>query len=321
MNRCPITYEECGHEKYSKNGLKLLSPGLLALNDFPYSAKEQIDEAVARAEKMSIQGIQPKLSVRLNIREQIFEVVDAGGNYIIKPQHEHYVDLPQNEDLTMKLAKTTGIETPLHGMVYSKDGSLSYFIKRFDRLPKNRKVPLEDFAQLAGKSRQTKYDCSMEKVAEIIESYCTFPAIEKIKLFKLVLFNYLVGNEDMHLKNYSLIRIDGRIQLSPAYDLINTTIAIKGATEELALTLAGKKKNIKRGDLFEYFARQKLELNDSSITGVVNDLRTGIDKWPQIIGSSFLSSDFREKYIRLFRERSGKIFAAPGTKDIGYFRV
>ncbi|KAF0134443.1 MAG: hypothetical protein FD145_668 [Candidatus Saganbacteria bacterium] len=304
MNRCPITYEECGKKKYSKKGLKLLSPSLLELKDFPYSAKEQIDEAIARAEKMSIQGIQPKLSVRLNVREQTFEMVDAGGNYIIKPQHERYINLPQNEDLTMKLAKTAGIEVPLHGMVYSKDRSLSYFVKRFDRLSKNRKVAQEDFAQLAGMSRQTKYNYSMEKLAGIIESRCTFPAIEKIKLFKLVLFNYLVGNEDMHLKNYSLISVEGKIQLSPAYDLINTTIAIKGASEEIALTLAGKKKNIGKKDLFEYFARQRLELNDISINGVVNDLRAGMEKWREIIKSSFLSSGQKEQYLSLCRKRS-----------------
>ncbi|MFH1386626.1 MAG: HipA domain-containing protein [bacterium] len=307
MNRCPITYKECGQEKYSKTGLKLLSPSLSILNDFPYSAKEQIDEAVSRAEKMSIQGIQPKLSVRLNLKEQVFEVVDAGGNYIIKPQHERYVDLPQNEDLTMKLAKTVGIEVPLHGMVYSKDGSLSYFIKRFDRLPKGGKVALEDFAQLAGMNRQTKYDYSMENIAEIIEVRCTFPAVEKVKLFKLVLFNYLVGNEDMHLKNYSLIRVEGKIQLSPAYDLINTTIAVKGASEEIALTLAGKKKKLEKGDLFEYFARQRLGLNDSSIDGVVDDLCAGMEKWLGIIGVSFLSSDLKEKYSSLFKERAGRI--------------
>ena len=307
MNRCPITYEECGSEKYSLKGLKLLSPGLLALNDFPYSAKEQIDEAVARAEKMSIQGIQPKLSVRLNVRRQIFEVVDAGGNYIIKPQHERYVALPQNEDLTMKLANAAGIEVPLHGMIYSKDGSLSYFIKRFDRLSKNRKVAVEDFAQLAGMNRQTKYDYSLEKLAELIETYCTFPAIEKVKLFKLVLFNYLAGNEDMHLKNYSLIRIEGKAQLAPAYDLINTTIAVKGASEESALPLAGKKKKIEKSDLFAYFARQKLGLNDNSITGVVDDLRVGMGKWPAIIERSFLAADLKKQYASLVSERAGKI--------------
>lgn len=307
MNRCPITYEECGQGKYSKTGLKLLSPSLSVLNDFPYSAKEQIDEAVLRAEKMSIQGIQPKLSVRLNLKQQVFEVVDAGGNYIIKPQHERYVDLPQNEDLTMKLAKTAGIEVPPHGMVYSKDGSLSYFIKRFDRLPKGGKVALEDFAQLAGLNRQTKYDYAMEKIVAIIEIHCTFPAVEKVKLFKLVLFNYLVGNEDMHLKNYSLIRVEGKIQLSPAYDLINTTIAVKGASEEIALTLAGKKKNLEKSDFFRYFARQRLGLSDSSINGVVGDLRAGIEKWPGIIDVSFLSPDLKEKYSNLFRERAGKI--------------
>lgn len=307
MNKCPITYEECGKEKYSKKGLKQLSPSLLSLDDFPYSAKEQIDEAIARAEKMSIQGIQPKLSVRLNVRKQIFEVVDAKGNYIIKPQHDHYVDLPQNEDLTMKLAKTVGIEVPLHGMIYAKDGSLSYFIKRFDRLSKNRKVALEDFAQLAGMNRQTKYNYSMEKLAEIIEVYCTFPAIEKIKLFKLVLFNYLVGNEDMHLKNYSLISSEGKIQLSPAYDLINTTIVIKGATEEIALPMAGKKKNIEKKDLFEYFAQKRLGLNDNSINGIVRDLRLGMEKWQTIIESSFLSFDLKAKYVSLFKNRMIKI--------------
>ena len=144
MKKCPITYEEIKDGKYSKKGLALLSPVLSCLNDFPYSAKEQISEAIARAEKMSIQGVQPKLSVRLNVSEKIFEVVDIGGNYIIKPQHEQYENLSENEDLTMKLAETVGINVPFHGMVYSKDGSLSYFIKRFDRISKNRKVPYSE---------------------------------------------------------------------------------------------------------------------------------------------------------------------------------
>lgn len=307
MNRCPITYEDCGQEKYSPKGLKLLSPNLSALNDFPYSAKEQNEEAVARAGKMSIQGVQPKLSARLNIKEQVFEVVDQGGNYIIKPQNEHYADLPQNEDLTMKLARTAGLEVPLHGLVYSKDGTLSYFIKRFDRLAKNRKVAVEDFAQLAGLNRQTKYSFSMEKLADIIELHCTFPAVEKVKLFKLMLFNYLIGNEDMHLKNYSLIRSEGKIQLSPVYDLINTTIAVKGVSEEIALTLAGKKKNLAKADLFGYYAKQRLGLNDGSINGVMNDLHAAMAQWPSIIERSFLSSNLKEKYISLFSKRAKKI--------------
>lgn len=147
------------------------------------------------------------------------------GRYILKPQSEYYEEIPENEALSMTLASMIGIQIPVHGLVYSKDGSMTYFVKRFDRKGHNQKVSLEDFAQLSGGTRETKYSSSMEKVAKIIELYCTFPKIELAKLFKLTLFNFLIGNEDMHLKNFSLITTNRKIMLSPAYDLINTTIA------------------------------------------------------------------------------------------------
>jgi serine/threonine-protein kinase HipA len=134
---------------------------------------------------MSVQGIQPKLSATLNVSRQRFEVVDIGGHYILKPQNPQFPQLPENEDLSMRLAGAAGIDVPLHGLVYSKDGSFTYFIKRFDRIGRNKKLAVEDFAQLFGLSRETKYDASMEKVAAVIEKYCTFPALEKIKLFRL----------------------------------------------------------------------------------------------------------------------------------------
>jgi len=169
MNRCPITYKRIDQGKYSAEGLRKLSNKITVLNDFPYSIEEQINEAKKRVEKMSIQGIQPKLSVVLDEKEQVFKVVDIHGSYIIKPQHRDYKEMPENEDLTMHLAKLTGIEIPLHGLVYSKDGSLSYFIKRFDRIgKKGGKVPVEDFAQLSGRSRETKYDSTMERIVSII---------------------------------------------------------------------------------------------------------------------------------------------------------
>lgn len=134
MNKCPITYENC-EGKYSLNGLKILSRNLKGLNDIEYSAEEQRHEAAKRATKMSIQGVQPKLSAILNIQLSKFEIVDTYGKFIIKPQHYIYPQLPENEDLTMKMASKCGIETPGHGMVYSKDGTLSYFIKRYHYCP------------------------------------------------------------------------------------------------------------------------------------------------------------------------------------------
>ena len=134
MSRCPITYEECEGGKYSLKGLKKLSPKLKNLKDFPFSAEEQVKEAIARAAKMSIQGVQPKLSVRLDLKNEIFEIVDTGGRYIFKPQTKNYKEVPENEDVTMRLAELIGIDVPLHGMVFSKDNTLTYFIRRFDRV-------------------------------------------------------------------------------------------------------------------------------------------------------------------------------------------
>ncbi|MDP4188877.1 MAG: HipA domain-containing protein, partial [Bacteroidota bacterium] len=255
MNRCPITYEPCGELLYSPEGLKLLSPALKKLDFLNFSSEELRKEAMIRASKMSVQGVQPKLSAVLNIKNCCFEIVDKNGRYILKPQHPIFPELPQNEDLTMRLASTAGIEVPLHGMVYAKDHSLTYFIKRFDRKGQKDKIQVEDFAQLAGMSRETKYNYSMEKLVKLIDNFCTFPAIEKAKLFKGVIFNFLIGNEDMHLKNYSIIVQKDKVELSPAYDLLNATIVLKGNAEEIALPVNGKKSNLNAEVLINYFGK------------------------------------------------------------------
>ena len=302
MNRCPITYADSGDKKYSDAGLRKLSPKLKILNDFPYSAEEQVKESVARASKMSIQGVQPKLSVRLNIKHSIFEIVDVAGRYIIKPQTPNYSEVPENEDLTMRLAGLIGIETPLHGLFYSIDGSMAYFIKRFDRVGRNKKVAVEDFAQLSGMDRETKYNSSMEKLIMIIDKFCTFPAIEKLKLFNLTLFNFLVGNEDMHLKNFSLIRHDLKVELSPAYDLLNSTIVLN-SEEELALPLNGRKNRLTKDDFLHYFAEERLEIPQKSIAQTTSRISKAYPGWIELIQKSFLSDNMKEKYKGLLNER------------------
>ena len=313
MKRCPITYEEIDEtkESYSKSGLRLISPQLKHLNPLAFSAAEQRMEAIARAGKMSIQGVQTKLSAILDIKKQCFEVVDQEGRYILKPQSEYYPELPENEALTMSLAATIDIEVPVHGLVYSKDESMTYFIKRFDRINTNKKCSVEDFAQLSQLGRDTKYSSSMEKVAEIVtkSGFCSFPKIEAAKLFKLTLFNFLVGNEDMHLKNFSLITRNQQVTLSPAYDLLNTTIAQKNTKEELALPLNGKKNNLKRRDMIDYFASNKLQLNDSIITSVIERIYNVQPIWNTLITNSFLSEPMKNKYRALLDERCHRIFS------------
>lgn len=307
MKRCPISYAPVDNNLYSSAGLKLLSSGLSGLKELEYTAEEQRNEAYYRASKMSIQGVQPKLSAILSIKNRKFEIVDTGGRYILKPQHPHFPQLPENEDLTMRLAEMVGLEIPLHGMIWSKDGSLTYFIKRFDRKGQNDKIPVEDFAQLAGLNRDTKYDYSMEKIVKIIDKYCTFPIIEKVKLFKLVLFNFIIGNDDMHLKNFSIINREGKIQLSPSYDLINTTIEFKKPYEEIALPLKGKKRKLTKKILVDYFAREKCELTEKVISNVLDSIYNAIPGWKEIIKISFLSKEMKEKYLDLINERLKRI--------------
>lgn len=308
MNICPITYKQITNGKYSEEGLKLLSKNLITLNDLDYTREELLQESSERATKLSIQGIQPKLSAKLNVKNSRFQLVDIGGTFILKPQNFLFTQLPENEDLTMRLASTIGLNIPLHGLIYSKDNSLTYFIKRFDRYGKNKKVAVEDFAQLAGKNRDTKYNYSMEKLVKIIDKYCTFPAIEKVKLFKLTIFNFLVGNEDMHLKNFSLIIKDGKKEFSPFYDLINTSITVKNVVEEIALLIDGKKNNLSKKILVEYFGKEVLCLNQKTIAQILDIFFYKKNNWQTWIEISFLSEEMKEKYLFLLNKRWKRIF-------------
>jgi len=308
VNRCPITYELCGNQQYSLKGLRLLSPALTNLANLDLSAGELRAEAMVRASKMSIQGVQPKLSAILNIKKGRLDIADKNGRYILKPQHHIFPELPQNEDLTMRLASTIGISVPIHGMVYSKDNSLTYFIKRFDRRGQKDKIAVEDFAQLAGKDRDTKYNYSMEKLVQLVDDYCTFPSIERVRLFNLVLFNYLVGNEDMHLKNYSVMVRDGKVELSPAYDLLNSTIVLNDGAEEIALPLNGKKRNLTRNMLVNYFGKEKCGLTDKTIEKSLGIIQSAIPGWYTLIGISFLSEMMKDKYGKLLLERTRVLF-------------
>ncbi len=307
MNRCPLTYEELPEGLYSKTGIRKLNVRLSTLLPLNFTKEELLEEAAARSGKISIEGVQPKLSAILSISDSSFLLCDVNGKYILKPQQNLYNELPENEDLTMRLAVIAGLEVPQHGLIYDKTGTLHYFIKRFDRINKNGKYSVEDFAQLSGKNRNTKYDSSMEKVAGIVEKYCTFPIIEKVKLFKLTLFNFLIGNEDMHLKNYSLITKDEITSLSPVYDLLNTTIVLKNAAEEIALPIGGKKNNLSRKDLVNYWGNERLGLNKRTIENVTNELEKVIPIWEQEIKISFLSEKMKDIYLSLLRKRCGQL--------------
>jgi serine/threonine-protein kinase HipA len=307
MNKCLITYETNSGD-FSMAGLRQLNKKLSTLAPLEFTQTELRTEAMAISDKISIQGIQPKLSARLNIKQNRFDIVDAKGTYIIKVQVPDRPQMPENEDLTMKMAKIIGIDTPVHGLVRDKEGALNYFIKRFDRYGQKAKYAAEDFAQLTERTSGTKYDATTESLIPVIQQYCTFPTIELAKLFKRIFFSFMVGNEDMHLKNFSLITKKGKTQLSPAYDLINSSIILKNSKEELALPLMGTKARFKPFHFRDYLGQEKMLLRAVIIDSIFEEVYNAKVEWHRLVEQSFLSDEVKEKYLTLLEDRFKRMY-------------
>ena len=199
--------------------------------------------------KMSISGMQPKLSIRIADKdnEPCLEVTGEGGQYILKPQVQAFANLPENEEFCMAVAEDLGIDTPPHCLVHLKDKSLAYVVKRFDREGR-RKIHQEDFAQILGK--KNKYDGSVEEIGWKLKAVSEVPGLDAQLFFERVVFNFLIGNGDAHAKNYSVIyNEEGLVRLAPVYDLVCSRIVIPEEADESALTIQGKKSRIKRKDM------------------------------------------------------------------------
>ncbi len=275
-----------------------------SLNQMSELAKNIVERSI------SVPGVQPKLSMSL-INEMKEEgnfrltVVGAlGGNYIFKPPSPDYPEMPENEHVTMRIAESFGIQTVPSSLIRLKSGELSYITKRIDRTEEGEKIHMLDMFQIT--EAFDKYKSSMEKVGKAIHDHSKNTVLDKLFLFELTLFSFLTGNNDMHLKNFSMIRSVSGWLLSPTYDLLNVAIVNPDDKEELALTLQGKKRNLNRVH-FETFGKW-LGLTDKQIQGVFlrfYDKKEGAAKW---INSSFLSREMREKYNALLDERYGRIF-------------
>ena len=308
MRYCPITLDPLpAVQSYSVAGLSSIHPKLTHLEPLEYSYEAQLREVRRRSDKMSIQGVQPKLSAVLKLKDSSFALVDRGGRFILKPNPLPYEEVPANEALTMRLAAAVGIDVPVHGLLRAVDDSLVYFVKRYDREGRSGKVHVEDFAQLSGATRETKYDSSLERVVQLVDQFCTFPAIERPKLAKRLLFCFLTGNEDMHLKNFSVWVQDGVVSLTPAYDLLNTTLILENAKEESALPLDGRKKNLSKKLWLEYFCKERLKLSEDQVSRVVKELKDAMPQFDQLIKQSLLSEKLQLEYQKILHNRAKRL--------------
>lgn len=303
--KCLICYKPLNpHE--SDYHLKCIASvfGLKQMPEFDFDEKKLNDYAkkIISANK-SITGVQPKLSLWLEETKKSirFTIVDDKSNYIIKPQSETYLSLPENEDLCMHLANELGIEVAIHSLVRLKSGKLAYITKRFDR-DKTNKISCEDLCQLTETLTEHKYRGSYEKVGKTITQYSTQSGLDILHYFQLVLFSFISGNADMHLKNFSMReKKDGTFCLSPAYDLVSTHLVIKGETEQMSLNLNGKKNKISRKD-FDALGLN-LKLTEKQIQNCYNLFIDRLDKLNWWIDNSFLPKEHKNDLKKMVSER------------------
>ena len=261
--------------------------------------KELAQEIVSAS--TTVTGVQAKLSLDITRghagEPQRFTIVGLWGRFILKPQTDRFANLPENEDLTMHLAEAAGIKTVPHSLIRFADGELCYITRRVDRTKNGDKIAMEDMCQLSERLTEDKYKGSYERIAKLIKQYSAAPLLDVVNFWEVVVFSWLTGNADMHLKNFSLYRPADNYMLTPAYDLLSTSIVMPEDEEELALTLNGKKKKIKRAD----FEKAMLDsgMDEKAIEKLFKKFAKTLPKWYALIEESFLPKDmivaYREK--------------------------
>ena len=276
------------------------------LLEYRHEDLDQLAEQVIRAQT-SLTGVQPKLSLNLNKHEGCSRLTIVGlwGDYIFKPQTDMYPQLPENEDLTMHLAEVIKIRVVPHSLIRLADGKLGYITKRIDRTKNGEKIDMEDMCQLTLHPTEYKYKGSHEQIAKVIKQHCDMPKLDLTNYMQVLLFCFVTGNNDMHLKNFSLYRPLNGYQLSPAYDLINVAIANPEDKEELALSLSGKKSNLKLNDFLRSATTMGLEAN--VVLRLIDNMRKAIPKWTSLIHGSFLSEDMKDRYGQIIMSRINRL--------------
>ena len=276
------------------------------LLEYRHEDLDQLAEQVIRAQT-SLTGVQPKLSLNLSKHEGCSRLTIVGlwGDYIFKPQTDMYPQLPENEDLTMHLAEATKIRVVPHSLIRLADGKLGYITKRIDRTKNGEKIDMEDMCQLTLHPTEYKYKGSHEQIAKVIKQHCDMPKLDLTNYMQVLLFCFVTGNNDMHLKNFSLYRPLNGYQLSPAYDLINVAIANPEDKEELALSLSGKKSNLKLNDFLRSATTMGLEAN--VVLRLIDNMRKAIPKWTSLIHGSFLSEDMKDRYGQIIMSRINRL--------------
>lgn len=305
--KCLYCYQELNseqdfHSHCSQRFFGTTNPPILdyTLQEMEELAKQVIETSVA------VPGVQPKLSMGLikdilndGSRGRLTVIGALGGNYILKPQNTTFSEMPENEHLTMKMAEICGISTVTCSLIRLKSGELSYITKRIDREENGTKIHMLDMFQIL--EAFDKYRGSVEKIGKAIEEHSSNTLLDLLRFYEVVIFSYFTGNNDMHLKNFSLILNNENWEFSPAYDLLNVHLHLPEDKEESALTIGGKKNKLSKTDFIDLGL--KLGLTQKQIENTFKRFVKAEPKMITLIHQSFLSKENQDLYIQLLQKR------------------
>ena len=308
MAKCLYCYKELNEgEKDLHKACSKKTFGTPSVPQLPYTRENLTDLAkqVIRSQT-TLTGVQAKLSLDINkggkndsVR---FTIVGLWGRYILKPQSDRFLHLPELEDLTMHLAELAKIQVVPHCLIRFADGELCYITRRIDRTSNGDKLPMEDMCQLTERLTEHKYKGSYEQIAKAIQRFSSVPQLDMVNYWEQVVFSWITGNADMHLKNFSLYsKNQGGYVLTPAYDMLSTALVMPEDTEELALALNGKKRKIKKADFVA--SMQTSGLGDKVIENIFNKFAKVKDKWFEFVELSFLPKEKKEAFKAIISER------------------
>lgn len=313
MNKCLYCYKELrpGEVDFHPECSRKMF-GTSAAPELPYS-RDNMSELASKVIKTStsVTGVQAKLSLEIDRGKKNepsrFTIVGLWGNYILKPQSPQYRCLPELEDLTMKMAETAKIKTARHSLIRFRDGELGYITQRMDRDKKGRKHSMLDMCQLTNRLTEHKYLGSYEQLAQTVIKYSRAPYLDVQKFWELVLFSWIIGNSDMHCKNFSLLDEGDGYQLSPAYDLLAVLLADPNDTDELAMPIftGGKTTGFDRDTFTQAFIQSGVPANTAEKRIV--KMAGYKDKWFELIDSSFLPEDLKSSYKNLITRRLSRL--------------
>lgn len=308
MAKCLYCYKELndGELDFHKSCSKKIF-GTTIVPDLSYTRDNLNDLAKQLIRSQTtLTGVQAKLSLDINKGTKSegvrFTIVGLWGRYILKPQTDMFYHLPEVEDLTMHLAEIAKINVVPHSLIRFADGELCYITRRIDRTYKGEKLPMEDMCQLTERLTEHKYKGSYEQIAKAIQKFSSVPKLDLVNYWEQVVFSWVTGNADMHLKNFSLFcKENGNYTLTPAYDMLSTALVMPEDIEELALTLNAKKCKIRKDDFVK--SMQMSGLGNKIIDNIFSKFFKIKDKWFEFIDISFLPDEMKNDYKTIIDNR------------------